>query len=50
MNALADRPDLNFAGQSREDLDRVIGDYVVELTHQPLVGAENHGADRTRIG
>ena len=25
MNTLADRPDLGFAGQSRESLDRIIG-------------------------
>ena len=50
MNALADRPDLSFAGQSREGLDRIIGHHVVELPHQSLVGPENDRADRTRIG
>ena len=50
VNALADGPDLGFAGQSGERLDRIIGHHLVELAHQSLVGAEHDGADRARIG
>src|SRR6202050_2410779 len=50
MNALADRPDVTFSGQSREGLDRIIGHNVVKLTHQSLIGPENDRAYRTSIG
>ena len=46
MNALADGPDLGFAGQGGERLDRIIGHHIVELAHQSLVGTEDDGADR----
>ena len=50
MNALTDGPDLGFAGQSCECLDRIIGHHVIKLAHQSLVGSENDRANRTRIG
>ena len=37
MNAFADGPNLGFAGQRTEGLDRVIGHHVIELTDQSLV-------------
>ena len=50
VNTLADRPDFSLAGQSREDLDRIIGHYVVKLPHQPLIGPENDRPCRTGMG
>src|ERR1017187_4577839 len=50
MNALTDGPDLGFARQSCECLDRIIGPHVIKLAHQSLVGSENDRANRTRIG
>src|ERR1017187_8154208 len=50
MNALTDGPDLGFARQSCECLDRIIGHHVIKLAHQSLVGSENDRANRTRIG
>ena len=50
VNALADGPDLGFAGQGCKGLDGKIGHHVVELADQPLVGTEHDGADRLRIG
>ena len=50
VNTLADRPDLSFAGQSCEDLDRIIGHHVVKLPNQSLIGPENDRAYRTRSG
>ena len=46
MNALADGPDLRFAGQGGERLDREIGHHVIELADQSLVGTEHDRADR----
>src|SRR5271167_3588211 len=50
VNTLADRPGFSFAGQSREDLDRIIGHNLVKLPHQSLIGPENNRAYRTRSG
>jgi len=50
MNALTDRPDVTFSGQSREGLDRIIGHNVIKLPHQSLIGPENDRAYRARIG
>ena len=50
MNTLADSPDLRFAGQRREGLDRIIGHNVVKLPHQSLIGPENDRADHTSTG
>jgi hypothetical protein len=50
MNALADSPDLRFAGQAREGRDRIIGYNVVELSYESLIRPENDRADGTPIG
>ena len=50
VNALADCPDVTLSRQSRESLDRIIGDDVVKLPNQTLIGPENDGAYRTRMG
>ena len=50
MHALADGPDLGFAGQGGKRLDRKIGHHIIELAHQSLIGTEHDGADRIRIG
>src|ERR1035438_234819 len=46
MNALADGPNLGFAGQRRQRLDRVIGHHIVKLAHQSLVRTEHDRANR----
>jgi hypothetical protein len=50
VNPLADGPDVGFPGQRGEGLDRIVGDDIVELSHQPLIRPENHCADHTRSG
>ena len=50
MNALTNGPYLGIPRQGREGLDRVLGNHLVELAHQPLVGTEHDGADHTPIG
>ena len=50
MNALTDSPDLGFAGQSCESLDRIIGHHLIKLAHQSLVGTEHDRANRTGNG
>jgi hypothetical protein len=50
MNTLTDRPHFRFGGQCRERLDGIIGDDIVELSHESLIGTENNRANRTHIG
>ena len=50
LHAVPDRPDRGFGWQRRQRLDRIIGHQIIELAHQPLVGAEHNRANRTRNG
>ena len=50
MNALADGPDLGSPVQSAEDFHGIVGDNLVELAHESLVGAEHDRADRIGVG
>ena len=49
VNALTDRPDPVFARQCGERLHRKIGHQVVELSHQPLIGAEHNRVEERRL-
>src|SRR5208283_5128524 len=50
INTLADRPNVTFSRQSRESLDRIIGDDIVKLSHQTLIGPENDCPYGTDMG
>ncbi len=49
VDAVPDGPRLHLAGQRGERLDRIVGHDVIELADEPLVGAEDHGADGHRV-
>jgi hypothetical protein len=50
VNALPDRPDFRFAGQSGKGLDRIIRHHIIKLSHQSLIGSEHDRADRAGVG